>query len=125
MSNTSKTIRRFLWERIPLLRQTALEPARELAEMLRADYSWQADVMQQLSLAIEKGDFVEAKRRFSSGDLWGGAGSVCDVQWPSQETNKRKHRLFIRLVRAFAIAGITYPAATYMASVYKGWIKLP
>ena len=93
--------------------------------MLRsADYAAQADVMRQLRLAVEQGDAAEAERRFSAGDIWGGAGSVSDVSFTSPEADRRSWRLLIRLVRAFAVAGITSSRATENASIYKKWLKL-
>jgi len=98
----------------------------ELEQMLRAaDYPAQAAVMRKLRLAIERGDIAEAERRFSSGDIWGGAGSVRDISFMSPEADRRSWRLLIRLVRTFAVAGINYPPATESASIYKKWLKLP
>jgi hypothetical protein len=94
--------------------------------MLRhADYPAQADVMRLLRLAVEKGDVTEAERRFSAGDIWGGAGSVSDVTFLRPDLDRRSWRLLIRLVRTFAMAGITYSPATESASIYKKWLRLP
>jgi hypothetical protein len=98
----------------------------ELEQMLGgADYPAQADVMRQLRLAVERGDFADAQRRFASGDIWGGAGSVWDVSFMSPEGDRRSWRLLLRLVRTFAVAGITYPPANERASACKKWLKLP
>jgi hypothetical protein len=81
--------------------------------------------MRQLRLAVERGDAAEAERLFSSGDIWGGAGSVSDVSFLSPEVDQQSWRLLIRLVRNFAVAGIAYPPATDRASIYKKWLRLP
>lgn len=117
---------RLAWQSAPLLRQPAARVAMELEQMLRAaDYPAQANVMRQLRLAVERGDIAEAERRFSAGDIWGGAGSVSDVSFVSPDADRRSLRLLIRLVRAFARAGMTYAPATDRASVYKKWLKRP
>ena len=93
--------------------------------MLQADYPAQASVMRKLRLAVERGDAAEAERCFSSGDIWGGAGSVSDVSFLSPETDQQSWRLLIRLVRSFALGGFAYPPASDRAAIYKKWLKLP
>ena len=125
MHTAFQSLRRFIWKRSPLLRRPAERTAAKLEEMLRTDYPAQASVMRQLRLAAERGDDAEAERRFSSGYIWGGAGSVSDVSFLSPKVDQHNWRLLIRLVRNFALAGIAYPPATDRASIYKKWLKLP
>jgi hypothetical protein len=123
MPTAFQTLRRFAWERSSLLRRPLEGAAAELEGMLATNYPWQANVVRELRLAVERGDAREAERRFSSGDIWGGAGSVSDVTFLSPEVDKRSWRLFIRLVRGFALAGIHLAPATDKASIYRTWLR--
>jgi hypothetical protein len=91
--------------------------------MLRPDYNWHADVLQKLQESVDRGDLAEAELRFSSGDIWGGAGSVSDVSFSDPSMDEQKCKLLWRLVTGFARGGITYPPASNMAAIYKGWIR--
>jgi hypothetical protein len=94
----------------------------EMEEILRRDHPWQAQVIEELREAVRAGNLPEAERRFACGDLWGGAGSVCDVDYGDPEMNARACKLLIDLVECFAHEGITYPRATEMAAIYKKWL---
>ena len=125
MPTAFQSLRRFIWQHLPSLRRPAERTAAELEEMLRANHPWQANFMRQLRLAVERGDMAEAELRFSSGDMWGGSGSVCDVSFLSAKADQQSWRLLIRLVRSFALAGITFAPASSRASIYKEWLRLP
>ncbi|MGZ3173178.1 MAG: hypothetical protein ACXWJC_09030 [Croceibacterium sp.] len=93
--------------------------------MLRADHPAHAEVMRELRLAVERGDFIDAECRFSTGEIWGGMGSVCDVSFPERDVDRRSWQLFVRLVKGFKIAGMTYQPATERASMFKEWLSNP
>lgn len=94
----------------------------ELVGMLRPDYDWQADVLMGLREAVNRHDLQAAEEQFSSGNIWGGSGSVRDVSFVDSASNARKCELEIELVDAFGRAGITSKAASEMAAIYRRWI---
>jgi len=93
----------------------------EIAALLREDPA-QADVIIRLGeTARSHPDDLEAAYR--DGAIWGGSGSVIDVQLRDRAADAAKCRLIVLLVERFEQAGYFYEPASQMAAIYRGWLK--
>src|SRR5262245_55986575 len=96
----------------------------ELVTLLTPDHPAQAEVVANLNGAVQCLEFAAAASQFASLDMWGDAGSVCDVSIGDPALDQRKCELLMLLVKAFARVGIRNQQAIDMASTYQLWLEL-
>jgi hypothetical protein len=93
----------------------------EIAALLNEN-SAQADVITRLgeTARLHSDDLKTAYR---DGAIWGGSGSVIDVQLRDRAADAAKCRLSVQLVERFEHEGYLYEPASQMAAIYRGWLK--
>ena len=93
----------------------------EIAALL-SEYPAQADVTTRLgeTARLHPNDLKAAYR---DGAIWGGSGSVIDVQLRDRAADAAKCRLIVQLVERFEHEGYLYEPASQMAAIYRGWLK--
>ncbi|MEW6597305.1 MAG: hypothetical protein AB1429_07400 [Pseudomonadota bacterium] len=96
--------------------------AAALADLLH-DHPWQAGVMQALARAASQSDVKALETLYASGDIWGGSGSVFDVNLQNPEAKKAHCSLLVELVQSFEDAGIRFAPAKARASICAEWLS--
>jgi hypothetical protein len=93
-----------------------------LADLLH-DHPCQAGVMQALATAASQADVKAMETLYASGEIWGGSGSVFDVNLPNPEAKKAHCSLLAELVQSFEDAGIRFSPAKARASICANWLN--
>lgn len=60
---------------------------------------------------------------YRDGAIWGGSGSVADVELRDRSANKHKRELEVRLRECFERAGYVFERASQTAAIFRGWLK--
>jgi hypothetical protein len=93
----------------------------EIAALLSA-HPAQAEVMRSLGEAArQRPETLGTLCR--AGGIWGGSGSVTDVELGDKRADKQKRQLEVRLVECFERAGYVFERASQTAAIYRGWLK--
>ena len=104
----------------PEFKAEVLRLVRELSILL-AEHPFQAGVVTALGEAVDT-DTSNIATLYGGGELWGGSGSVCDVELRDAEARRRKWQLIIELVDCFERYGHTNPGASFSRRLYKDWL---
>ena len=89
---------------------------------LLAEHPAQADVINRLGeIARTRPD--EIASAYCDGAIWGGSGSVCDVQLADRPANATLCRQLVSLVHRFEREGYACESASQTAAIYRGWLK--
>jgi hypothetical protein len=95
--------------------------ASELKQLLLPQHPAQAEFVGSLGQSVAERDIPTATRMFSSFEMWGGSGSVAEINLPTPAANEKLNELLVQLVKHFGDAGIAYSRATVWASIFKEW----
>ena len=93
----------------------------EIAALL-SEYPAQADVITRLG-ETARSHPDDLKTAYRDGAIWGGSGSVIDVQLRDRAADAAKCRLIVQLVERFEHEGYLYEPASQRAAIYRGWLK--
>jgi hypothetical protein len=93
-----------------------------LADQLDPDFPSQAEFMRRLGRAVqaEASDILDL---YSGLTLWGGPGSVFDIDYGDAEKDREKMKLLIELVKLFESNGFHYQKARATAGIMRMWLR--
>ena len=93
-----------------------------LADQLDRDFPSQAEFMRKLGRAVqaESNDILEL---YSGLTIWGGPGSVFDIEYEDAEKDREKMKLLIDLVKLFESNGFHYQRARATAGIMRMWLR--
>ena len=93
-----------------------------LADQLDPDFPSQAEFMRRLGRAVqaETSDILDL---YSGLTLWGGPGSVCDIDYGDAEKDREKMKLLIELVKLFESNGFHYQKARATSGIMRMWLR--
>ena len=87
-----------------------------------ADHPAQMSVINRLG-EIARSRPGEIASAYCDGAIWGGSGSVCDVQLADGPANAVLCRQLVALAERFEREGYVCERASQMAAIYRGWLK--